>query len=171
MSLSDDLDLSSLQLFSGQGRRLDVDVALAPLQLGGEEYAVADGHVHAVVDVSRTTGQGYALRLRMDAQLRGPCMRCLKEAVPVIAVDAREVDQPGGEDELSSPYVENEVLDLAAWARDALALALPSKVLCREDCAGLCPICAIDLNEAPPDHRHEAPPDPRWAALRELRLE
>ncbi len=64
----------------------------------------------------------------------------------------------------------SETLDLAAWARDAFALAAPAKVLCREDCAGLCPICAADLNEAGPEHQHESAPDPRWAKLRELEL-
>jgi uncharacterized protein len=44
-------------------------------------------------------------------------------------------------------------------------------VLCREDCAGLCPICAADLNEAGPEHHHERPADPRWAKLSELELE
>jgi PAS domain S-box-containing protein len=67
--------------------------------------------------------------------------------------------------------VEAEVLDLAAWARDALALALPAQVVCRDDCAGLCPLCGENLNTAGPDHHHERAPDPRWAKLRELRLE
>jgi uncharacterized protein len=62
------------------------------------------------------------------------------------------------------------VLDLAAWARDAYALALPAQVVCREDCAGLCPKCGVNLNEDP-GHAHEAEPDPRWAKLRELRFE
>ena len=75
-----------------------------------------------------------------------------------------------GED-LDSPYVADEALDLAAWARDAFALAAPVKVLCRDDCAGLCPVCAADLNEAGPGHRHERAPDSRWAKLRELKLE
>ena len=66
---------------------------------------------------------------------------------------------------------DEEVLDLAAWARDAFALAAPVKVLCREDCAGLCPVCAADLNEARPGHHHETAPRPRWAKLRELKLE
>ena len=91
-------------------------------------------------------------------------------AEPVTAVDAREVDQPGGGEELSSPYVEGEVLDLRGWARDALALALPNQLLCRPDCAGLCPVCGEDLNVAGPEHQHEPEPDPRWAKLRELKL-
>jgi uncharacterized protein len=101
-------------------------------------------------------------------------MRCLRDTGAgglEIEVDAREIDQPGGGDELSSPYVAGEELDLAAWARDAYALALPAQVLCREDCEGLCPVCGADLADAGPEHSHEAEPDPRWAKLRELRLE
>jgi uncharacterized protein len=67
--------------------------------------------------------------------------------------------------------VEGEVLDVAAWARDAFALAMPAQVVCRADCAGLCPQCGANLNEAGSDHGHESAPDPRWAKLRELRLE
>ncbi len=69
------------------------------------------------------------------------------------------------------PYLEEEQLDLRAWARDALALALPTQIVCREDCLGLCPVCGENLNQAGPDHGHEREPDPRWAALRELKLE
>jgi uncharacterized protein len=98
-------------------------------------------------------------------------MRCLEEAHKVIAVDAREIDQPGGGEELDSPYLEEERLDLTAWTRDALALALPSQIVCRADCLGLCPVCGENLNRAGPEHRHEREPDPRWAALRELNLE
>jgi uncharacterized protein len=105
----------------------------------------------------------------------------------VFSVDVREVSQPadprthaGGrgraqqrdeDDELSSPYVEHGVLDLRGWARDALALSVPSNLLCREDCAGLCPVCGANLNQAGPDHGHEEEPDPRWAALSKLRLD
>ena len=102
------------------------------------------------------TRGGYALRLRFDASLRGPWMRCLSRREPAIAVDAREVDQPGGGDELSSPYVKADVLDMHAWARDALVLALPAQLLCKEDCLGLCAVCGTDLNAAVPDHAHEA---------------
>jgi DUF177 domain-containing protein len=123
------------------------------------------------LEVSRMMGGGYALRLDFTAALAGPCMRCLKDAEPIVEVEAREADRPGQGEELASPYVHNETLDLAAWARDAFALAAPVKVLCREDCAGLCPVCAADLNEADGDHHHETAPDPRWSKLRELKLE
>lgn len=184
---TDTFDLGALRLTAGEGRRLDLQVAIDPFSLGGETYPVDPEVVPARLDISRTTADGYALRLRFEAALAGPCMRCLEPANPSFTIDVREASQPpdprvqgGGHgrakhqdenDELSSPYIEHGVLDLHAWARDALALSVPANLLCREDCAGLCPVCGVNLNEAGPEHRHEKAPDPRWAALSELRLE
>jgi uncharacterized protein len=97
-------------------------------------------------------------------------MRCLAAADVPVEVDAREVDQPETKDEeLRSPYIEGDELDLSSWAHDALTLALPLQLLCRPDCRGLCPVCGISLNDVDIDaHQHEPEPDPRWAALREL---
>ena len=166
----DTLDLETLNLRPGDGRRLDARVRVDGVSLGGQPYEVAGGGVDARLDVSRTLS-GYALRLSFDAPLEGACMRCMADASPVIHVDVREVDQPGESDELHSPYVEDGILELARWAHDALVLALPAKILCREDCRGLCAVCGADLN-APEaaDHHHEAAPDPRWAKLGELNL-
>jgi uncharacterized protein len=170
MPRADSFDLAPLRLTAGEGRSLDLDVVIAPFKLGGQEYAVEPAVVPVRLDISRTTQSGYALRLRFEVVLRGPCVRCLEEAAPAFAVDARDVDQPGGGEELESPYVTDQQLDLTAWARDALALTLPAKVLCRDDCAGLCATCGENLNRAGAEHRHDAPPDPRWAKLRELEL-
>jgi uncharacterized protein len=165
-----DLDLAGLHLGAGEGRRLELEVDVEPLVLGSERYVAEPARVPVRLEVSRMLGGGYALRLRFAAALAGPCMRCLKDAAPLVQVDAREVDRPGQGEELDSPYVRDERLDLAAWARDAFALGAPAKVLCREDCAGLCPVCAADLSEVGPDHSHERAPDRRWAKLRELEL-
>jgi DUF177 domain-containing protein len=170
---TDIFDLGRLSLHSGEGRRIDTHVTVDPLSFGGQTYE-ANGaqEVPVRLDVSRTMG-GYALRLRFSVRLDGPCMRCLEPAERSIHVDAREVDQPGAgdDDELTSPYMSRDELDLRAWSRDALALVLPTQIVCRADCLGLCPLCGENLNEAAPDHQHEAAPDPRWAALRELKFE
>lgn len=163
-------DLGRLGLSSGEGRRLELELPLEPFQFGGQRYAPAADRLAAVVDVARTRS-GYSLRLRLSAALGGPCMRCLEPALQVLEVDAREIDQPGGGEDLRSPYLEGDELDLRAWARDAIGLALPTQVVCREACLGLCPVCGENLNHAGPEHAHERAPDPRWAALRELRLE
>jgi len=168
---TDVFDLTRLRLTSGEGRRLDLHVRIEPFSFGGQEYTAAPDVVPVRLDVSRTTGNGWALRLRFMAGLEGPCMRCLEHATPEFEVDALEVSQPGGGEELSSPYIgEGDELELARWARDALALALPAQLTCREDCAGLCGQCGADLNEDP-EHHHEPAPDPRWAKLGELKFE
>jgi uncharacterized protein len=165
-----ELDLAAMRLASGEGRRIELAVVIEPIELAAERYLPSPEPIAVTLEVSRMVGHGYALRLSFQAQLRGPCMRCLKDAAPDIEVSAREVDRAGGGEELQSPYVKDEILDLAAWARDALVLAIPAQVLCREDCAGLCPECAADLNETGPGHHHDPVPDPRWSKLSELEL-
>ncbi len=168
---TDSFDLPRLGLTSGEGRRLDLHVAIDGFHYGGEPYAVIPPLVPVRVDVSRMTGMGWALRLRFTAGLEGPCMRCLERAQPAFEVDAREVSQPGGGEELTSPYIGfDDEVDVATWARDALALSLPDQILCRPDCAGLCPVCGQNLNEEPHEHAEERF-DPRWAALAQLRDE
>jgi uncharacterized protein len=169
---TDVFELARLGLTSGEGRRLDLHVHVEPFSFGGQRYAAEPDVVPVRLDVSRTTGNGWALRLRLAVSVSGPCMRCLEQAEPRFEVEAREVEQPGAADEeLSSPYVNDDgELDLAAWARDALALTLPAQITCREDCAGLCAQCGANLNEDP-EHAHEPEPDPRWSKLSEIRFE
>ena len=166
------VDLSRFALRAGEGRRLDLEVDPGQLRLGGESYQVAGDSLAARLDVSRTAA-AYAVRMRFTAHVSGPCMRCLEDADVAVEVDAREVDQAGTEDEeLRSPYIQDDELELGAWAHDALALALPIQLACRPECRGLCPVCGVSLNEVDPaEHRHESEPDPRWAKLRELKLE
>jgi uncharacterized protein len=164
------IDLARLSLAHGQGVRLDLSVRLEPLELGGQTYAPRAALLETRLDVSRPSN-GYASRLRFSLRVEGPCMRCLEEAAVETEVDSREVDQADTEDEeLRSPYVEDDKLDLGRWAHDAAILALPSRILCRPDCAGLCPICGESLNDADPEaHKHSTAGDPRWAKLNELK--
>lgn len=164
-------DLAGLRLSPGEGRKIELRVPIDALELGGERYRARPEQVPVVLDVSKMTGGGYALRLKLSATLSGPCMRCLKEAAPEVEVQVREVDVPGEGEELESPYVHGEIVDVAVWAHDAFALAAPAKVLCKEDCRGLCPECAVDLNDAGPEHAHERAPDSRWAKLSELKVD
>lgn len=167
---ADTFDLGPLRLNSGEARSLELEAAIDEFDLSGQTYAVTPPIVPVRLDVSRTTANGYALRLRFEATLSGPCMRCLEPSATSFKVDAREVEQPGAKDEeLISPYVEDETVDVGAWAREALSLTLPPQLLCRGDCAGLCPDCGENLNDSP-GHEHPREPDSRWARLRELEL-
>jgi uncharacterized protein len=164
------IDLARLSLAHGDGKRLDLPVRLDPFELAGQTYVARPDSPGVRLEVSRPSN-GYALRLRFPVHLEGPCMRCLEPGQLDVEVDAREVDQANTEDEeLRSPYVTDDELDIGRWAHDAVLLALPDKLLCRPDCAGLCPVCGEPLNDAP-EHHHDAAPDPRWAKLNDLKLE
>lgn len=166
------IDLERLGLRSGQAETLFRGLSPEPPSVGGQRYPIEGGEVEARIDVSRTTS-GYALRLLSEVLLAGPCARCLEPAELSLPIESREVDQPeGGDPELESPYVDDGVLDAEAWLHDAIALALPEKILCRRDCAGICEQCGVSLNDLEPgSHRHEKPLDPRFAKLDELRRE
>ncbi len=163
-------DLRKLRLRSGDQARERVEIELEPLLLAGQEYAPRPNPVPAELAVTKASS-GTVLELALDVSLAGPCFRCLQDAELPVSLRLREYHaaKPGSEDERTE-YVEDERLDLSAWARDAIALALPEQILCRDDCAGLCPVCGKDLNVEPHEHTEERL-DPRWAALNQLREE
>jgi uncharacterized protein len=169
MAANQTIELVRVAPSPGDGRRIEVDVEPGSVELGGHVYRMAPEVLDGRLEVSRTAA-GYALHLKFAGEIVGPCMRCLGDARVAVTVDAREVDQPGtADEELRSPYVTEGELDLGAWAHDALVLAMPQQLFCRDDCAGLCPVCGESLNDAAPGaHDHPREPDPRWDKLREL---
>jgi uncharacterized protein len=161
-------DLRRLKLRSGEEHRDEVEIELQPLEFGGQRYLPVPEKVAAEFVANRAT-TGTAFRLRFPARLHGPCYRCLGDAVLDVAIDVREYQATNPDsEELESPYLVDDRLDLSAWARDSLVLALPEQILCRPDCAGLCPVCGKNLNDEPHVHEEEGG-DPRWSALESLR--
>jgi uncharacterized protein len=163
------LDLRTLKLRSGEQYRDRHEISLEPFELAGQSYLPVPATVDADVTVTRASS-GTVFELAFPVRLHGPCFRCLEDAVLELHVKAREyqANDPEGTEELTTPYVRDDRFDLAAWARDAVADLLPEQILCRGDCAGLCPVCGRNLNDEP--HEHEAEEgDPRWDALAELR--
>lgn len=164
------LDLGSLRLAPGDVRRVQVPVAFGSLEFGGEAYTVDPDPVACDLELQATQG-GLYLKLRFRADVVGPCFRCLEPAQVSVRVNATEYQEKGADpldDEVGCEYLDGQDLDVDRWAHDALVLALPGKILCRVDCAGLCPRCGVRL-EPGGDHDcggHE--PDPRWEALRGL---
>jgi uncharacterized protein len=161
-------DLRRLRLRSGEEYRDEVELDLQPLEFGGQRYLPVPATVPAELVVNRAT-TGTAFRLRFRARLHGPCYRCLGDAVVDLPIDVREYEATNPDtDELRTPYLADDRLDLSAWAHDSVVLALPDQIVCREDCAGLCPECGKNLNDEPHVHEVEAA-DPRWSALERLK--
>ncbi|HEX6702115.1 MAG TPA: DUF177 domain-containing protein [Gaiellaceae bacterium] len=161
--------LRSVRLRPGEEYRDEIEVELEPFEFGGQRYLPVPDRVPAEFVVSRAS-TGSVFELRFHARLHGPCYRCLGDAVLDLPISAREYQatSPGDAEELRTQYLEDDRLDVGSWARDAVALALPDKILCRPDCAGLCPVCGLDLNAEPHAHEEDVT-DHRWAALEELR--
>ena len=162
-------NLRQAKLRPGEEHRDEIELELEPFELGGERYLPVPDKVPAELKITKAT-TGTVFDLRFTTRLHGPCYRCLEDAVLEVPIAAREyqANNPEGSDELRTPYLVDDNLDLAAWGRDAVALALPDKILCRADCAGLCPVCGKDLNKEPHTHEEETA-DSRWAALEALR--
>jgi uncharacterized protein len=161
-------DLRRLKLRSGDEHREEVEIEQEPLEFGGQRYLPVPDTVPAELTVNRAT-TGTAFRLRFESRLHGPCYRCLGDAVLDVPIDTREYQATTPDtDELRTPYMVDDRLDLSAWARDSVVLALPEQILCRADCAGLCPTCGENRNEHPHEHAEESPSS-RWSALESLR--
>lgn len=98
----------------------------------------------------------------------GECRRCLDEVGGVLRVDVRELFEVRPIEGETYP-IEGDEVDLEPVVRDAALLNLPLAPLCREDCPGPAPDAfpAIVPGDAPADRL----PDPRWAALDQLRLD
>jgi len=163
-------DLRTLRLRSGAQARERVEIELEPLVLGGRRFVKKTNPAPAELTVTRASS-GTVLELVFDVTLEGPCFRCLADAELPLSLGLREYQatKPEGDEE-QTEYLQDDRLDLSGWARDAIALALPEQILCRPDCAGLCPVCGKDLNAEPHEHVEERI-DPRWEKLSELRQE
>ncbi len=163
------IDLRRLRLRPGEVRDERLEVELQPFLLGGQRYELHPETVPVDIHITRASG-ATVFDLRLQAHLVGPCMRCLGFAELEADVRAREFHDPEAPpgDDLRSDYVADDELNVADWARDVIALALPEQILCRDACAGLCPVCGKDLNVEPHEHV-DRELDPRWAALESLR--
>ena len=161
-------NLRHVKLRPGEEHREALEIELPAFEFGGQRYLPVPEEVEALLVVTRAT-TGTVFTLAFTVRLHGPCYRCLEDAVLELPIAVTEYQATAPDDEeLTTPYVVDEQLDLSGWARDAVALALPEKILCRPDCAGLCPDCGKNLNEEPHVHDVETV-DPRWDALEALK--
>jgi len=161
-------NLRQVKLRAGEEHREELEVELPVLEFGGQSYVPVPAKLPAEFVISRAN-TGNVFTLAFTARLHGPCHRCLGDAVLEVPIRAREYqDEKPDHEEMTTPYLSESQLEVSAWARDAVALALPDQILCRPDCAGLCAVCGKNLNTEP--HEHDTPaPDSRWSALEQLR--
>jgi len=170
------LDTRELSRRPGSQREVSLTVP-APAELGIEVLSVPEG---APVELDlrlEAVMEGVLLTGTAQAVVEGECVRCLDPISDDVEVtltelfvydDARDRDSASEDDEVS--MLDDDLLDLEPLLRDAVVLALPFQPLCSPDCPGLCVECGANLKHDP-EHSHEAPIDPRWAALTGLDAE
>ena len=103
----------------------------------------------------------------VSAEWTGECRRCLGPAAGTVRIDVRELFDRVADDEETYPLTGDEI-DVGPLVRDAVLLELPLAPLCREACAGLCPVCGANRNDVDCGHEPDDR-DPRWAALDQLK--
>jgi uncharacterized protein len=143
------------------------------LKSRGRAQLIEEHHgKHKIIKDIRIQGQ-------LSTSLKVACARCLEPLVYEVKRDFELLYRPQGTDagreELSVTDTEAEVgyyqgdgLQLEDVLREQVLLAVPLKLLCREDCKGLCPHCGKSLNQEQCSCR-EPLEDPRWAALKDIR--
>jgi uncharacterized protein len=166
--MSESLQISVHDLINKPGtmreRQLDVviDEPMANFAIGipaGSTIEI-DARFESVHEGILVTGDAFATA-------SGECSRCLDPIDSAVEVEFQELFAYSGTSE-DDFVVENESIDLDQVIRDAVVLSLPFQPVCSAGCKGLCVTCGAKLNEDP-QHAHEAPVDPRWNALTNLK--
>ena len=162
------LDTRELGRRAGAMKKVHTSVE-APLDLGIAVVGVPEGSPIELDLRLESVVEGVLVTGTATVQLKGECVRCLTEISDVMEIDVMELFvHPGSEaTEDEASRMVGDLIDLEPLVRDAVVLDLPFQPLCRDDCAGLCATCGVDLN-TDPGHRHEAPIDPRWERLTSL---
>ncbi len=149
----------------GTEKHLDLTFAVSDLGLHDERFR-GDDDVAVRLRLESLT-DGIVVVGEVVAPWHGICRRCATLTTGEVRCDVHELYQETLTDPDAFP-LEGEQLDLEPMVREVLLLDAPGSPLCRDDCAGLCPTCGIDRNRSDCSCS-EAPADPRWAALDQLR--
>ena len=165
------------------GQRRELVTSVPPDAFGEEPWGPAVDTFEGEIEldlVLEAVAEGILVSGLLRATARGTCARCLAATTDAWEVDVTELfgsataaaeEEDGELEDLDYRLVNGDrELELDQMVRDALVVGQPVRVLCRQDCAGLCPQCGADRNTTPCDHAADAPVDPRWEALRGLRL-
>ena len=161
------LGLSQIIDRPGASVSFSVSVDLSDLCYGVSypvsEPVLAEGNV-------RNTAGVLVMQGNIATTIHGICDRCASEfhrkvEFPIDVVLVTKLESEENEDEWVFP-LEGDSADLDDIVRTVFVLNLDSKLLCKEDCKGLCPQCGKNLNDGPCNCRKEL--DPRFAALKQL---
>jgi len=160
------VDVAKLKRSPGDSARYDLQAELPPLELPGESASFA-GLVRAGLEVINT-GKTLAVEGVVSGRLRLNCGCCLEpyDYPFEVAVEETYIPASEGGGEEAVPF-SGDYLDLTPEVLKSIILTLPMKMVCREECRGLCPQCGRNLNEGMCGCENEDI-DPRLSVLKNL---
>jgi len=149
------LDLHSLGRHPGEMKQMHLQID-APPGMAVALIGVPDGSPVDLELTCQSAGDGVLVQGVASVELAGQCARCLTSFTDRGQFELLELyyyPGKGPDDDDEALFVVDDSIDLEPVLRAAIVLNLPFSPLCRDDCAGLCPVCGADLNKAG-DHQH-----------------
>lgn len=117
--------------------------------------------------ILRNEDERFILEAKGETKVSLLCDRCLTPVATEIHFNIEERFSHTGRDDEETETFSGDQIDLADYVKRGILEALPMKVICREDCKGLCPVCGKDLNTG--DCGCDTTEiDPRFESLRAL---
>lgn len=166
------INVADLRRRLGQRRTEPIDLVLARQTVVGSR--TTDRPVQGEV-VIESIERGVSVFGQLTFAWEGDCRRCLELTGGELTIDIDEIFQIDAPEDTELLPLEADQIDLVPIARDAVLLSLPLAPLCGADCAGpdpdRYPAVTADVREQDRAAEAAATPDPRWAALDQLKLE
>lgn len=141
-------------------------------QLYGNRYSLSQKE-DVIINLTNLGNRKVLVEAKTDLALAVPCDRCLEEVTIPIEIDsAKEIDFSKTEEERAEDldeisYVTGYDLDVDQLIYEEVLLVFPMKVLCSDDCEGICKVCGANLNKGECGcDRTEL--DPRMSAIRDI---
>ncbi|MGN1180499.1 MAG: YceD family protein [Suilimivivens sp.] len=165
------INLTDVFTSEGKVKKLSVSYDQESYSYMGSDFPVSDKSDIAITLTNIGTGC-VLVEGNLELTLTIPCDRCLQSVmVPLSVAFTHQVLSPEKEDAVSEEEDQNFVsgyeLDTEALINNEILINMPVKVLCREDCKGICPVCGHNLNEGECGCDRFVP-DPRMAAIKDI---
>jgi uncharacterized protein len=161
------LRLNARELLRQPGLQRTIETELEAGDLGVDDERITGAIEIELQAVSNF--DGIVVEGVISTPWRAPCRRCLSDVRGVARTDVEELYQEDVQDD-DAYEIEGDQIDLAPAVREYVLLELPDGPLCRDDCAGICPVCGTDRNEGDCECDTTLR-DERWAVLDSLRLD
>lgn len=162
------IQLSKVISTQNYSKTVDGSIDMSEIKLKGVSYPIRKKEMFPIT-LKNVGGSVVSITLKTEITLGVPCDRCLEEVLFPVRLDVFEEIDFDHLDSAKEPvsFVEDKVLDVDILVFDEVVPALPSKLICKDDCKGLCPVCGTNLNKKECGCDRTVA-DPRMAAIQDI---